>query len=256
MYLEAVTICVNYSDFLAFTLPFNKNHFDRMVVVTDTKDYKTKKLCDFYNVECIQTDVFYEDGDNFNKAKGINKGIESLKCKEWVLHLDADIFLPPLTRTILEKIELNPETIYGIDRMMCPTFESYIRFISDPSLLHEGWIYVHPNAFPLGVRIAEYMSGGYEPIGFFQLWNPLKSKVFIYPDRHGAADRTDVLFAKKFSRKNRALIPELIAIHLDSEDLNLEQMGKNWNGRKTKLFALDEKTNPIQFPIDKKINYG
>jgi hypothetical protein len=98
-------------------------------------------------------------------------------------------------------------------------------------------VYIHPTIFPMGVRIAEFMSEGYEPIGFFQMWHPGTSSVTLYPETHGAADRTDVLHAKKWPRKYRALIPEVIAIHLDSEDLDLKKMGKNWNGRKTKMFG-------------------
>lgn len=244
MYLECVVVCVNYSDFLAHTLPFNKHHFNRIVVVTDTKDEDTKKLCEFHHVECIQTDVFYEDGDKFNKGKGINDGLDKLSRKGWVLHLDADMYLPPLTRSILERIELQPENIYGIDRMMCPDYSSWAKFVGKPTLTHEGWIYIHPTVFPMGVRIAEYMSKGYEPIGFFQLWNPGGSGVYHYPDQHGAADRTDVLMAKKWPRYRRILIPEIIGIHLESENLNLKNMGMNWNGRRTAIFTLPDSAKP------------
>lgn len=240
MYIEAVIVCVNYSDFLAHTLPYNKNHFDRLVVVTDKADERTRRLCEFHHVECVQTDVFYSEGAPFNKAKGINVGLNRLSRRGWVLHLDADIYLPPLTRRILENIELDPAYLYGIDRMMCPTYESWVRFRENPKLTHEGWIYIHPTIFPLGVRIAEYMGRGYEPIGFFQLWNPSGSGVNWYPEEHGSADRTDVLFAKKWTRGKRGLIPEIIGVHLDSEDLDLKQMGKNWNGRKTA---------PFEYPI-------
>lgn len=256
MTIDCVTVCVNYSDFLAHTLPYNRIHFDRMVVVTDTKDKDTKNLCDFYHVECIQTDVFYENGDNFNKAKGINEGIKALNPRAWVLHLDADIYLPPLTRGILERAQLDPSFIYGIDRMMCGDFESWMQFICKPQLTHEGWIYVHPTVFPMGVRIAEYMGGGYEPIGFFQLWNPLQSSVYFYPEQHGAADRTDVLFAKQFPRAKRSLIPEVIAIHLESENLDLVQMGKNWNGRKTKVFGFDGKSPKFDINKQNGLKYG
>jgi hypothetical protein len=81
------------------------------------------------------------------------------------------------------------------------------------------------------------MSEGYEPIGFFQLWHPNTSGIKLSPDEHGAADRTDVQFAKKWPRVNRVLIPELIGIHLDSENSAVDEMGKNWNGRKSKLFG-------------------
>lgn len=243
MKIEAVTVCVNYSDFLAHTLPHNKNHFDRMVIVTDTKDIETKKVCDYYNVMCVQTDVFYENGSKINKGKGINEGLKHLDGDGWVVHMDADIYLPPLTRSILEKIDLDEETIYGVDRMMCPTYEKWIDFIDNPSPMHEGWIYVHTGAFPLGVRIAEYKNKGWEPIGFFQMWNPKASGVFEYPKEQGAVDRSDVMFAKLFNRNKRQLIPEIISIHIDSEEM--VQMGKNWSGRQTAKFNMKTYANSL-----------
>lgn len=248
MHLEGVIICVNYSDFLAHTLPHNKIQFNRLVVVTDTKDIKTKQLCEYHHVECIQTDIFYENGDTFNKGKAINVGLAKLSQVGWVVQLDADIYLPPMTRTILDRIELDPHTIYGIDRLMCPNYEAWMDFLENPKPIQEGWIYIHPNAFPMGVRIAEYMSKGYEPIGYFQMWNPIATGIKDYPDKHGKADRTDVLHAKKFPRLKRQLIPELLVIHLDSEGLMVGNMGKNWNGRKTALFKLP-KTKGYNFTL-------
>lgn len=229
---------MNYSDFLAHTLPYNKIHFNRLVVVTDTKDTATKNLCEYHHVQCIQTDVFYDNGDSFNKGKGINEGLKALSLNGWVVQLDADIYLPPLTRTILDRIELDNETIYGIDRMMCPNYEEWQRFIEKPRKIQEAYIYIHPTAFPVGVRIAEYMNKGYEPIGYFQMWNPKCSGVTEYPTQHGKADRTDVLHAKKFSRIKRQLLPEILCIHLDSEGQTVDNMGKNWNGRQTAMFTL------------------
>ena len=249
MYLEGVIVSVGYDDFLAHTLVSNRSQFDRLIVVTSKSDTATKKLCEHLNVECLQTDIFYEDGAVFNKGKGINAGLDKLSRKGWVIHLDADIYLPPMTRNILERIDLDPEFIYGVDRMMCPTYEAWQNFVSNPRPIHEGWIYVHPTIFPMGVRIAEYMNTGWEPIGFFQMWNPNGSNVHKYPDEHGEADRTDVQFCKKWPRNRRALIPEIITIHLDSEDLDLKEMGKNWKGRKTKKFTFEDtvgKSEPSQ----------
>lgn len=237
MYIECVVVCVNYSDFLAHTLPHNKQHFDHMIVVTTPEDKATQDVCTHYNVECLTTREMTSNGDPFNKAKGINVALQYLSKRDWVVHLDADMYLPPLTRGILERINLDKNNIYGIDRMMCPTFEAWIDYIKKPTPTHTGWVYIHPTIFPMGVRIGEFMSDGYEPIGFFQMWHPNTSGVKLYPENHGAADRTDVQHAKKWARKNRALIPEIIGIHLDSEDLNLKEMGKNWNGRKTKEFG-------------------
>lgn len=239
MYLEGIIVCVNYSDFLAHTLPHNKNQFNNLVVVTDTKDQKTKDLCDYYHVKCLQTDIFYQNGNSFNKGAAINFGLSHLERKDWVLHLDADIYLPPLTRTILENLKLEENKLYGADRLMCPSYEKWIEFINSPKKIQEGWIYIHLDAFPIGVRIAEYMNynSGYEPIGYFQLWNPNGSKVHNYPTEHDYCDRTDVLQVKKFKRKNRELLPEIVVIHLESEGLNTSEMGKNWKGRKTQIFG-------------------
>ena len=238
MYLEGIIICVNYSDFLAHTLPHNRNHFDNLIVVTDTKDKKTKELCEFYHVKCIQTDIFYENGDSFNKGAAINYGLSHLENKEWVIHLDADIYLPPLTRNILENLPLESHKIYGADRLMCPSYEKWMEFLNNPQKIQEGWVYIHLDSFPIGVRLAEYnnKNGGYEPIGYFQLWNPKDSGVFNYPTQHDYCDRTDVLQCKKFARQNRELLPEIVVIHLESEGLSVDSMGKNWKGRKTKLF--------------------
>ena len=238
MYLEGVIVCVNYADFLAHTLPYNKTHFDNLIVITDTKDKKTKELCEYYHVKCIQTDIFYENGDSFNKGAAINYGLSQLENKGWVIHLDADIYLPPLTRNILENIPLEPHKIYGADRLMCPSYEKWVEFLNDPQKIQEGWVYIHLTTFPIGVRIAEYnnKNAGYEPIGYFQLWNPKGSNIFNYPTQHDYCDRTDVLQCKKFARQDRELLPEIVVIHLESEGLSVGSMGKNWKGRKTKLF--------------------
>ena len=247
MKLEAVIVCVNYSDFLAHTLPTNKQFFDRIVVVTDTKDLKTKHICEYYHIECIQTDSFYKDGV-FNKANGINEGLKRISRADWVVQMDADIYLPPLTRTILEKINkhLLKDSLYTMDRMMCPTYEAWQQHLINPTHTHTGFIYIHPTLFPIGVRIAEYMNEGYEPIGYFQMWNPNGSNIHTYPTDGIGADRTDVLHAKAFPRSKRVLLPELICIHLDSEDLNLKDMGKNWFGRKTKEFSPNTSTHNSQ----------
>ena len=237
MYIECVTVCVNYSDFLAHTLPHNKQLFDHMLVVTTPEDKATQEVCRHHNVECLTTTEMSSMGEPFNKAKGINVGLSYLSKRDWVVHLDADIYLPPLTRSILEKVELHKTNIYGIDRMMCPTFEEWNKFIVKPAPLHTGWVYIHPTAFPVGVRIGQYMGDGYQPIGFFQMWHPNTSGVKLYPEDNAGADRTDVIHAKKWPRKFRTLLPEIIAIHLDSENSTVESMGRNWKGRVTQPFG-------------------
>jgi glycosyltransferase involved in cell wall biosynthesis len=247
MKIEAVIVCVNYADFLAHTLASTRSQFDRLVIVTDHSDLETKNLCQYYNVQCVQTDVFYEDGDTFNKGKGINEGLKHLDLDGWVVHIDADIYLPPQTRHILESLPLDESKIYGADRLMCPSYKDWLKFQDSPSKLQDSWIFVHLTRFPVGVRVCEYKTyhGGYEPIGYFQLWNPSTSGVKEYPDKHGFADRTDVIHCKKWPREKRELLPEIVLIHLESEP----GFGLNWKGRKTEQFCYVEEILRKRQPI-------
>ena len=63
MRLEAIVVCVNYSDFLEHTLPENMKYFDRVVVVTSPEDRATQALCNRLGVDFIETTVFYEYGE-------------------------------------------------------------------------------------------------------------------------------------------------------------------------------------------------
>ncbi len=235
MKLEAIIVCIHYADFLKVTLPNNKPFFDKLVVVTDEQDAETVRVCEFYNVQCIQTNVFYTDHPTIpNKARGINEGLSHLSLEGWVAQLDADIWLPPLTRNILEKLPLHEDHIYGIDRMMCNSYEAFYDFLYIKSKpIHEGWIYLHLDFFPIGERITQYHGEGYMPIGYFQLWHPSGSNISNYPIIEAAYDRTDVLHLKQWKRENRSFIPELICIHLASEQ---HKQGQNWEGRKTRSF--------------------
>lgn len=242
MILECVVVCVNYSDFLCWTLPFNKQHFDRMVVVTSSEDKKTQKLCEYWNVMCVVTDVCYENQETFNKGKMINEGLKHLSQKDWVLHLDADIYLPPTFGNILRSLKLDKESIYHFDRLMCESFEDWIKFLQQPTLQHENHIWVHQHKeFRLGVRLCKLAYGGMLPIGYSQLWNQCHFK-YTYPTEHTTAARGYVQFALKFDRDKRQFLPEIFGIHLETK-ITGEGMGSNWNGRKTPFFGFSTEEN-------------
>jgi hypothetical protein len=231
--LECVITCVNYADFLAATLPHNRHQFDYMVVVTTPDDYETQRLCEFWHVDCRTTPLFRQGGP-FRKGAGINVGLNALSKRDWVMHLDADVFLPPLARQLLDRAALDPACLYGADRVMVPSYESWQRFLRCPALQQEDSVWVHSHAFPPGVRVASPDFGGYVPIGFFQLWCPSKSGVKSYPDEHTTAGRGDMIFTQKWPRAKRGLVPEFMVYHLESGPA---EMGANWNGRKTPPFG-------------------
>jgi hypothetical protein len=234
MFIEAVTICVNYADFLSHTILWNKSLFNRYVVVTDRRDRRTRDLCEHHHVECVTTDAFYEHERAFCKSGGINAGLQRLSGEHWIAHFDADIVLPPRTRALIEKAELSPDTIYGIDRMMCPSFEAWMCYLAYPEVQHSCDAFIQAEAFPMGVRVAKMREDGWAPIGFFQIWHAGHTGIKKYPD-HGMADRSDLAFARQWPRGKRGLIPEIIGIHLASEIGGA--MGMNWRGRESRCFG-------------------
>lgn len=235
MKVECVIVCVNYSDFLAWTLPTNRSLFDNMVVVTTPADTATQKLCEYWHVRCVQSDACYEDGAKFNKGKLINVGLKELAGDGWVVHMDADIFLPPMFRNVVQGIALDDDGLYHMDRMMCDSFEEWVKFYCAPVVSNEADIYIHPRPFRLGVRLGSKGYGGWMPLGYFQMWNQAKKKL-TYPAEHTNAGRSDLLFSLNFTRDHRHMLSELIAIHLETKLPN-DKMGSNWNGRRTPPFG-------------------
>lgn len=231
---ECVIVCDRYDDFLAKTLPANKHLFDRVVVVTSPEDKKTQRVCEWNHVECVRTDALESRWGRFCKGAGINAGLEKLNNLGWVVHMDADILLPPQTKLILANADLCPRDLYGIDRFIVKGYEAFAKFQDSPRLQHECDAYIHADAFPLGTRVMSKEAGGYIPIGFFQLWSPSGSGVTRYPEQHTDAGRGDMLFAKQWPRRRRQFIPELIGYHLESID---SQMEANWRGRTTARFT-------------------
>lgn len=237
--IEAITYCYNYSDFLSETISDNKHHFDNYIIVTGEDDKKTIEICDLHNVACYTLNPANYKKEEF-RSHCLNLALDKLKYKEWIINLDADIWLPPRTRFLLESKDLNEKYIYGIDRLMCNSYKDWIKFKKRPKI-HEGWIYLHLNAFEMGVRNVAYTSGeGYIPIGFFQLWNVKETGIREYPIQHQDKidwqDRIDTIHAKKWEPKHRGFIPEIVAVHLESHEA---EMGVNWdNGRKSPYFGL------------------
>lgn len=247
LHIEAVTVCVNYSDFLAVTIPYNLALFDRWIIGTEPEDTNTRDLCRRYGLECLQS----RDHRNGEFAKGAlcERLLQHCSGEGWRMHIDADIALPLHTRHVLEAAELQEDTIYGADRIMCRNPADFQRLLKTGWLQggQHGWSCTtnFPPGFELGSRWVSPLTG-YVPIGFMQLfhssqdeWNGVRVK--HYPQKHNSACRTDVQFGLKWDRPKRALIPELVVAHLESE---LVQKGANWNGRKTKQFEFPGAATP------------
>ena len=238
--LEALVVCVDYSDFLAETIVFTLPHVDDMLVVTTPEDGRTQGVCHRFGVRCCKTRAFYQWGETFNKARGINYGLMNLTRDDWVIHLDADIVLPARTRHFLNTSMLEPTKLYGMDRFDIKGRDQWERHKASPYLQYQDSCRIcPPNGHEMGTRLVHGAYGNWLPIGYCQLWNPKASGIAMYPDTaDGSAEHTDVLHALQWDREDRALLPELIALHLTPKSGSPQCV--NWKGRRSPSFTAKE----------------
>lgn len=231
MRIEAVIICRNYGDFLRETLARNVGVLDHIVVVTRYDDHETKAVCSHFSVECVEAHGWDEDGP-FSKGRMINIGLSHLRNPDWILHIDADVVLPSQFRQMLARAQLNPDNLYGCDRVNVFGWEAWQAIKAEGRHCYRDRYFVEMPSAPTARLI--HSDYGYCPIGFFQLWH--KSVGNKYPLGQGTAEHTDLLFAIKWHRAQRVLLPEIWVYHLDSLP-GPAPMGANWNGRKTPVFG-------------------
>lgn len=250
MKIEAVITCVDYADILAETLPHNLHKFDRTLVITAPHDVETQELCRKLSVPYLTTSLFYKNGSVWNKARGIDFGIGYLQHNEWIVHLDADVYLPPCTRHWLENRPLDPEAIYGIDRVEIVGYDEWRRFVDQNALGHDYMCRTRipgGGKYPLLDRISIMNYGGYIPIGYFQMWHGKHGR--RYPIAKGDAEHTDVLHAIQWDEGKRHLIPEIVGVHVQSQKVPL---GTNWKGRKSPYFG----PGPLQPYVSKRPDFS
>ena len=92
--MNALIVCVDFSDMLEITLQKNRHHFDRVVVVTTFTDEKTIVTALNNNAEVYRTNAFYDDGAVFNKYKAVEEGLDFMGRYGQICLLDVDIVLP------------------------------------------------------------------------------------------------------------------------------------------------------------------
>ena len=234
LFLEGVIVCRQFADLLEVTLGENLGHFDDLVVVTSHEDHQTAAVCQRHSVECVRTDAICGRwGDAFNKGAAINIGLGHLSHRGWLLHLDADILLPDCFRTMLAKEWLEPDCLYGADRLNVIGWNQW-QELKATAAYRRQFQYrclVQNSGHPLGARLV-HREYGYCPIGFFQLWHGSPRK--RYPYNCGAAEHSDVVFALQWPGPKRRLLPQVLTYHLQSEG---SRMGADWQGRKTQPFG-------------------
>jgi glycosyltransferase involved in cell wall biosynthesis len=213
--IDVVIVSVNYNDFLLVSLENNSNIFENITVVTSSSDFLCQKICEKFGVNCIVTDIMYEDGAVFNKGKAINEGIKSISNPDYILLLDADIL-------IMDRIDidsLKEHILYTSDRYIISNYDSYQRYLSGD--IEKDNIFLDSN----------------QGLGFFQLFNYAMD--VDYPESSKDASKDDLIFRDKFDYTKKV---EGVVLHLGSDS--------NWKGRKSKSFLNYNQFNNL---FEKKI---
>jgi hypothetical protein len=237
--IEALTVSVGYGDFLAVSAEENRGLFDRHLVVTTPDDAETREVARRWGLELLLVEEATRDG-KFDKGHLIRRAQRMLAADSWRLHTDADIVYPRHFRDALRVADLDPACIYGFDRVMVKSWQQW-KDLRDSGYLAHQWDYHCRVKFPKGVEVGSRWAAsdfGYCPIGWGQLWHGAADEHVsfqhrAYPRYHGAASRTDTQMPLQFDRRKRVMVPEVIAVHLESEE---REMGANWNGRTSRRF--------------------
>jgi len=209
--MNAVTVCVNYDDYLALTLPWNVGHFDAWLIITDLEDEATRRLVEdspWDNVECYATDAFYRGGAPFRKGLAIEEGFDALGREGWMMVLDADVILPEaLTRPREGWLE---DCIYSPQRRLCEDVRWFTHELEWDTLPYGNEKVIFP----------------FEFAGYCQLFHAsascLKKRPWYGVD-HPTAQACDSDFYSKWPKAKRVRPP--------FEVLHLGPTRVNWSGR-------------------------
>ncbi len=210
--MNAVVICVAYSDFLRWTLPVNRKHFSRIVVVTDLSDDATVEVALANDVDVIRTSVFTDSGATFAKYAGIELGLDHIGREGWITLLDADVLIPKTW----DQSELHPGNLYCPLRRMCkdypPPPESKWREYPIDSVMRGAKEYPPPDWF----------------LGYMHTFHASDPHLGVPPwhgHGHNTAARGDMVFFQKWPLRNR-IRPSFEVLHIGEER-------QNWYGRRT-----------------------
>ena len=209
-----ITVCVDYHDVLAYTLPWNAPHFDLLIVVTSLQDEATCEVARrFPNVAVLQTDVFFAKGAEFNKGAAIEQALNWCSwCSGWRCLVDADIVIP---READLNRDLEDNRLYSACRKQCGRLDDWRKYLhAFPRGDWERWPLVHEDWFVGGALLV-----------FNERDLVLQQRFPVYPTHWRHAGGADTEFIEKWPREKQRMYPWHI--------LHLGEPRKNWFGRVT-----------------------
>jgi len=208
--MKVITVCVEYDDLLAITLPGNAPLFEKILVVTAPHDLKTPQVvASVPNAQLYVTSVFYENDCPFNKAAALEEGFDVLGRDGWLMMLDADIVLPIEDDLYGSLTQRPPGAIHGPRRHMV---RDPLAYTGQPWRDWDQWpIYPEPELAGCCV--------------IFHAADPVLAQRPWLDTRWKHAGGYDSFFQQKWHRSKR--------LRTDFNVLHLGEDGANWYGRCT-----------------------
>jgi hypothetical protein len=234
--MKAITVCVDFHDYLAITLPRNARYFQEMIVVTSPEDTLTRcavmehrKAIRCSRIRVFVSTAFYRAGCVFNKGAAIADALErypyanmrsrhsELAAETWWCLLDADVVLHPACVDCFEG--LTPGTIYlPQGRRRCTNPVVYEDYADSPLL----WDDLQP--IPEMQRPKHPRDGGSGYCQVFHSTDPVLDTTPCYPTRWKHAGGCDTEFVERWPENKRARLP--------FEVLHLGDTECHWCGRR------------------------
>jgi hypothetical protein len=206
--MNAVLVCVDYADLLEVTLPYNRHHFNRILIVTAPQDHRTIDLAYYSQCDFYVTDAFYRDGAIFNKWLALEEALDKMEYRQlddWMCLMDADVLWP-------RKIPEYPKEIGCLYTPLRRMFEDVLQPIPEES----QW-----KNYPIHPNIAEWA-------GYSQIFHP--ADPHLGPPPWHEVDWKHAGGADSFFQFRW---PSAQKIRPPFEVLHLGPAGENWCGRAT-----------------------
>ncbi len=216
MHLTAITVCIDFADFLADTLPVNRHLFNQYVVVTSPSDTATQRLAEQHACKLVVTERHLAAGP-LNKGAAINDGLDAANRRQWLCHLDADIVLPDVFRWWLFNAECNvkygqhlEKHIIGMHRHNCRSRAEWLRYLATG---RHDW------------PVEKLRAWNQVPAGYLQIWHAAMN--VRYPEGHPTASASDLVFGEQFVYRFHPDQPRVI--HLE----NKARQDLDYSGRRS-----------------------
>lgn len=199
--MTAVTVCIQYADFLRHSLPRLQTQVARVIVVTLAGD-EAEQVAKDHGAEVVISKRVYENG-RFCLGKTRNEGFTILDKPEWVLSIDADIIVPDLS-----SLSLEVGCLYGMRRRQAASQQD----------IDGDW------------RSLPMVPDRRTCQGYFQLFHATDPRLQVpwFPENSPDSSRDDTTFQFRWPKQIRRVLP--------GECLHLGPTHVNWAGRLSPKF--------------------